>query len=176
MGDGNLRAVFTYRYTLFMDGFLDASKIGRHTPCRSTTRGILSERANACPAVPGAEGPPRWSNGAAVAASIIDPLKNLGTTISGLPTYQLRQVLASMIASATISMVTREATIALRIPQTAIFDPKTAIETLSLRQTSPSSTAPQAQHDQSLVFARIVCGFYRQGQKPCFKCSRRPAA
>ena len=73
------------------------------------------------------------------------PESNLGGSISTLPTYQLRQVLASLIASATISMRTGKVEITLRIPQAAVFDAKTGIETLSLRQTSPSSTESQAQ-------------------------------
>ena len=109
---------------------------------------------------------------AALAASIMDRLKNLGGSISTLPTYQLRQVLASLVASATISMRTGEVEIDLRIPESAISDVKTAIETLSLRQTSPSPTLSQAQLSKSFVFARIDCQFYRESQKPCARCSR----
>ncbi len=109
---------------------------------------------------------------AALVASIMDRLKALGTSISGLPTYQLRQVLASMIASATISMVAGEVQIVVRIPPAALFDLKTAIETLSLRQSSPSSTLSQDKQPQSLAFARIVCQFSRESQKPCVRCQR----
>lgn len=109
---------------------------------------------------------------AALAASVMERLQALGTSIGGMPTYQLRQVLASLIASATISMVTGEVQITLRIPQSALLDAKTAIEALSLRQTSPSSTASQAQHARSLLLAKVICNFSRQSQKPCFICRR----
>ena len=112
----------------------------------------------------------------ALAASVMERLQALGTSIGGMPTYQLRQVLASLIASATISMTTYEVEIMLRVPQAAFLDAKTAIETLSLRQTSPSSTASQDNKGASLAIARIVCEFSRQQrQTPCFLCRRRAA-
>jgi DNA invertase Pin-like site-specific DNA recombinase len=111
----------------------------------------------------------------ALSASIIDRMKELGTTIGGMPTYQLRQVLASLIATATISMVSGEVQIELRIPPTAIIDAKTAIGELSLRQTSGSSTLSQAQKGHFFVIAMIDCRFSRQEQKPCFVCRRRAA-
>ena len=86
---------------------------------------------------------------AALAASIIDRLKDLGTTLSGMPTYQLRQVLAALIATATIRMTSGVVEITLRVPPDAFFDAKTAIETLSLQQTSPSPILSQAQQGNS---------------------------
>jgi len=113
---------------------------------------------------------------AALAASVMERLRTLGNNIGGLPTFQLRQVLGLMIASATISMRTGEVEITLRIPEEAIFEAKTAIETLSLRLTSPSSTMSRDQQPKSLAIARITCTFGRRSQKPCFTCLRRPAA
>ncbi len=112
---------------------------------------------------------------AALVASIMDRLKALGTSISGLPTYQLRQVLASIIASATISMVTGEVQIIIRIPQATLSDRKTAIETLSLRQSSPSSTLSQDQRPAFFPIAKIQCQFMREAQRSCVRCKRRVA-
>jgi hypothetical protein len=85
-------------------------------------------------------------------------------TDNGLPIYQLRQVLASLIATAAISMQSGEVQIALRIQPAAFSDAQTRIETLSLRQSSESPALSQAQLGQSLAIARIDCEFFRQAE------------
>jgi hypothetical protein len=81
--------------------------------------------------------------------SMMERLMNRGRSIESLSVYQLRQVLAALVQSATANMLTREVEISLRVPQKVFSDAKTAIETLCLQQTSPSSTVDEAQQDQS---------------------------
>jgi hypothetical protein len=116
------------------------------------------------------------ADAATLVESVVRRLRGLGESIGGMPTYPLRQVLATLVESMTADMQTREVRIALRLPEMSLADAETPIETLSLRQTSPSSTLSRDQQEASLAFARIICTFERQQrQAPCFKCRRNAA-
>ena len=113
---------------------------------------------------------------ASLTDSIMERLRNLGQSIESLPTFQLKQVLAALTDSMTVDMVTRTVSFTVRVPPSALFDAKTAIETLSLRQTSPSSTVSRAQQHTACSLVRIACAFSRVSQKQCFLCRRQRAA
>jgi hypothetical protein len=94
--------------------------------------------------------------------------------MGGMPVYPLRQVLATLVESMTADMRTREVRIVLGVPSIALADAETPIETLSLRQTSASSTLSQDQEGVILAIARITCTLERgQRHVPCFLCIHR---
>lgn len=114
----------------------------------------------------------------ALADNILGQLRSMATNLSNMPTFAVRQLIASVIGRIEIDMETKAVELHLMIPLDEKFFWGTAKgeEAMRLVGTSASSTSDETHPPLRLDLGRFDCDEQRRAGRPCYACRRRRAA
>lgn len=94
---------------------------------------------------------------------------------SDIPTYALREVLASFVEKVVGDMETKEVEVTLTLPSWAFKGENGNAKPLRLVGTSESSASYQTHRVLTLKLAQADCRYVMRSNRACFECRRRAA-
>jgi Recombinase/Resolvase, N terminal domain len=110
----------------------------------------------------------------AVLANVGKRFQQMAESLDAMPPVAIRELLATLVATLTVDLETREVKMELMLPETAAKGGKKGGDLCPIG-TNSWTDVNEAQWRKGLKIAVIECEARREGHAPCFTCSRKAA-
>jgi DNA invertase Pin-like site-specific DNA recombinase len=110
-----------------------------------------------------------------VSDAVVAQLRNMTASMSEMPKFALRQLLASVVGRISIDMETKAVEVQMMLPLGMVLSGETSEKAMRLVGNSASSTSNETYQPIRIELGRFDCAENRLAGKPCYICRRRAA-
>lgn len=107
---------------------------------------------------------------------IVATLADLSVKMKTLPTFAMKQMLATVVEKVVVDMESKEVEIFLATPSSLVIPQQNGTDAMRLVTTSASSTSDETHQRHVVRLAIVDCHYVKLPTSVCFECRRRPAA